>query len=69
MKKRCVLGQSPPLIEKQPPTDILLFQVAQRVDENDKPFIIECEASGYPEPKYKWIKNGKEFNWQVCHLT
>jgi hypothetical protein len=53
------------LIEKQPPTEELLFQVAQRVDENDKPFLIECEASGSPEPKYRWIKNGKEFNWQV----
>ena len=56
---------SPPLIIKQPPTDIILFQVAQRVDENNKPFIIECEADGTPEPQYRWIKNGKDFNWQV----
>jgi hypothetical protein len=26
--------------------------VAQRIDENDKPFIIECEAEGEPAPKY-----------------
>jgi hypothetical protein len=53
------------LITKQPPTDELLFQVVQRQDENDKPFIIECEAEGEPQPKYKWVKNGKEFNWQT----
>ena len=40
-------------------------QVAQRVDENDKPFIIECEAEGEPAPKYHWIKNGKKFDWQT----
>lgn len=44
--------QSPPRIVKQPPTDELLFQVAQQQNENDKPFIIECEAEGEPAPKY-----------------
>jgi len=29
----------------------MLFQVAQG-NENDKPFIIECEAEGEPEPKW-----------------
>lgn len=44
---------------KQPPTDELLFQVATQQNENDKPFIIECEAEGDPAPKWvtqlSWI--------------
>lgn len=56
---------SPPRIVKQPPTDELLFQVATQQNENDKPFIIECEAEGEPAPKYRWIKNGKKFDWQA----
>ncbi|XP_046388931.1 neuroglian isoform X2 [Ischnura elegans] len=59
------IGQSPPRIVKQPPSDELLFQVAVQQNENDKPFIIECEAEGEPAPKYRWIKNGKNFNWQT----
>ncbi|XP_011881150.1 PREDICTED: neuroglian isoform X2 [Vollenhovia emeryi] len=56
--------QSPPRISKQPPTDEQLFQVAQaKVNENDKPFVIECEAEGEPAPTYRWIKNGKNFEW------
>ncbi|XP_043273621.1 neuroglian isoform X2 [Venturia canescens] len=56
--------QSPPRITKQPPTDELLFQVAQQsLNENDKPFLIECEAEGEPAPEYRWIKNGKKFEW------
>ena len=47
----CIAVQSPPQVVKQPPSDELLFQVAQRMDENDKPFIIECEAEGEPAPK------------------
>lgn len=59
------LIQSPPRMVKQPPTEELLFQVAQQQNENDKPFIIECEAEGEPAPKYRWIKNGKHFDWQA----
>lgn len=61
----CFAVQSPPRIVKQPPSDELLFQVASPHNENDKPFIIECEAEGEPIPKYRWIKNGKHFDWQA----
>ena len=44
--------KSPPLMVKQPPSnEELLFQVARSKDENDKSFIIECEAEGEPAPK------------------
>jgi len=47
-----VLVQSPPRIVKEPPVDELLFQVVTNQNENDKPFIIDCEAEGEPAPKY-----------------
>ncbi|KAF5274231.1 hypothetical protein FQA39_LY07335 [Lamprigera yunnana] len=56
---------SPPRIVKQPPTDEVLFQVESGSDESNKPFYIECEAVGEPTPKYKWIKNGKNFDWKT----
>ena len=46
------LAQSPPRIVKQPPTGELLLQVASNPTENDRPFVIECEAEGEPVPKY-----------------
>jgi len=47
-----ILVQSPPKIVKEPSADELLFQVATHQYENDKPFIIDCEAEGVPAPKY-----------------
>ena len=44
------LVHSPPRIIKQPPTDEMLYQVAQG-PESDKPFVIECEAEGVPALK------------------
>ncbi|XP_046622366.1 neuroglian isoform X1 [Neodiprion virginianus] len=58
--------QTPPKMIKQPPTDEQLFQVAEaKTNENDRPFVIECEAAGEPEPRYRWEKNGKRFEWQA----
>merc|ERR1719153_1163202 len=53
------IDPSPPYMIKQPPRDELLFQVKSRPDENAKPFIIECEAGGYPSPIHYWEKNGE----------
>jgi hypothetical protein len=58
---------------KQPPTEELLFQVAQQQNENDKPFIIECEAEGEPAPKYVCLyvfgykQNGVNEQFWILH--
>nr|XP_032528918.1 neuroglian isoform X2 [Danaus plexippus plexippus] len=62
LSQTTALLTSPPRIVKQPTVEELLFQVAQP-GEVDKPFIIECEAEGEPAPKYRWIKNGKSFEY------
>ncbi|XP_065345300.1 neuroglian-like [Cloeon dipterum] len=56
--------QSPPRMVKQPPTDEILFHEAVRQSDQDKPITIECEAEGVPALKYRWIKNGKPFDWR-----
>lgn len=43
---------SPPKIIKQPSSDEVLYQVANKSNENDKPFLIECEAEGEPAPRF-----------------
>ncbi|XP_035227979.1 neuroglian-like isoform X2 [Stegodyphus dumicola] len=52
----------PPTMIKQPNPD-QLFQVSQTQDEQDKPFILECEARGNPEPEYRWTKNSEKFDF------
>lgn len=61
-----VTVHSPPRIIKQPPTDELLYQVAQQSNENDKPFLIECEAEGEPAPK--WVQTIFRFFIRVLWL-
>ncbi|KAH9364561.1 hypothetical protein HPB48_021047 [Haemaphysalis longicornis] len=53
---------SPPTMVKQPKHE-QLYQVSQSQDELDKPFLLECEAQGNPEPTYEWTKNNKEFDY------
>lgn len=53
---------SPPTMIKQPKHE-QLYQVSQSQDEPDKPFLLECEAQGNPEPTYEWTKNNKEFDY------
>jgi hypothetical protein len=54
--------QQPPVITNQPGYE-QLFQVSSGSDEVAKPFALECEASGDPEPKYYWKKNGVDFDY------
>ncbi|XP_067119925.1 neuroglian-like isoform X2 [Centruroides vittatus] len=55
----------PPTIVKQPPSTEQLFQVSQNQDEPDKPFMLECQAFGNPQPTYQWMKNGKKFDYMT----
>ncbi|UXI20068.1 DNA repair protein [Sarcoptes scabiei] len=56
--------QSPPTMIKQPPHE-KLFEVFQGSDaeQAERPFVLECEAKGDPEPVYSWKKNGIEFSY------
>lgn len=46
-----ITAHSPPLMTKQPTNGESLFQVSTKMNnENEKPFIIECEAEGEPAP-------------------
>ncbi|GIY13215.1 neuroglian [Caerostris extrusa] len=55
----------PPTMTKQPPHE-QLFQVHLLTQEDqDKPFILECEARGNPEPEYRWTKDGEPFDFAV----
>lgn len=52
----CVSAQitdvpTPPYFTKQPKHEVL-FQVSIQADEQEKPFVLECEARGRPPPKY-----------------
>ncbi|KAG0443888.1 hypothetical protein HPB47_014415, partial [Ixodes persulcatus] len=44
------------------------MQVSASPEEEARPFLLECEAAGNPEPTYQWTKNGIEFN-HVAHDT
>ncbi|XP_025192769.1 neuroglian-like, partial [Melanaphis sacchari] len=57
--------QCPPRIVKEPSTDELILQKAIIENQNFRPFVIDCEAEGEPAPKYRWMKNGKNFDWQA----
>lgn len=59
---RCL--QAPPTMIKQPPHE-QLFEVFQSsdADQAERPFVLECEAKGDPEPVYTWKKNGIDFNY------
>lgn len=56
--------QSPPTMIKQPPHE-QLFEVFQSSDSEqaERPFALDCEAKGDPEPTYTWKKNGMDFSY------
>ncbi|RWS15378.1 neuronal cell adhesion molecule-like protein [Dinothrombium tinctorium] len=55
--------KEPPSIRKGPKHE-QLYQVSQlsQVSDEDKSFTLECEASGNPEPDFRWTKNGLPFD-------
>ncbi|KAL1420683.1 hypothetical protein MTO96_004427 [Rhipicephalus appendiculatus] len=55
----------PPALVKQPARE-QLFRVSHSSDEPERPFVLECEATGDPEPTYQWTKNGEKFD-HVSH--
>ena len=55
--------QQPPSIFKGPGFEQLFQVVSQTAEKSDKPFSLECEATGNPEVKYFWKKNGIDFDY------
>lgn len=51
----------PPALVKQPARE-QLFRVSHSADDPETPFLLECEATGDPEPTYQWTKNGEKFD-------
>ncbi|KAG7266029.1 hypothetical protein CRUP_034234 [Coryphaenoides rupestris] len=47
--------EQPPTITAQAASPIVAFQ-------SDESFPVTCEAKGKPEPKFRWTKNGQEFD-------
>jgi len=53
----------PPSIFKGPGYEQLFQVVSIAAEKSDKPFSLECEATGNPDPKYYWRKNGLDFDY------
>lgn len=53
----------PPSIFKGPGYEQLFQVINIGSDKLDKPFSIDCEASGNPSPNYHWKKNGVNFDY------
>ncbi|KAH9364505.1 hypothetical protein HPB48_018695 [Haemaphysalis longicornis] len=49
---------------RQPPQEAL-FHVPSARDIVSKHFVLKCEATGDPEPKYTWTKNHEKFDYDL----